>query len=62
MLGDSGDVYFIFCEMYGDTCVVVPHQGCLDEVVWMGVTTYVFPGDVERNTPNFCLGLVLSLV
>ena len=35
-------------EMYGDTCVVAPHLGCLDEVV----TTYVFPGDVESNTSN----------
>ena len=25
----------MFVEMYGDTCVVAPHPGCLDEVVWM---------------------------
>ena len=22
-------------EMYGDTCVVVPHLGCLIDVAWM---------------------------
>ena len=25
----------MFIEMYRDNCVVAPHLGCLDEVVWM---------------------------
>ena len=42
----------MFIEMYGDTCVVAPHLGSLDEVVCMRGHNLCLSGDVKSNTPN----------
>ena len=34
-MGECLVIVGMFIGMYGDTCIVAPHLGCLDEVVWM---------------------------